>query len=66
MRDPRQRGGVVLLDVPDGAAVTAELIRREVIVDFRPGAGIRIAPHFYTSDDELHHTLAEIRSILRR
>ncbi len=64
VRDPRERGGVIILDVPDGARVTAELLRREVIVDFRPGAGIRIAPHFYTSDAELAHTIDELRSIL--
>jgi len=64
VRDPAQRGGVVILDVPDGKAVTAELLRREVIVDYRPGAGIRIAPHFYTTDDELAHTIHEIRSIM--
>jgi kynureninase len=33
-----------------------------VLVDYRPNAGIRIAPHFYTSDDELDRAMAEIRS----
>jgi len=63
VRDPAQRGGVIILDIPNGKDVTRDLIRREVIVDFRPGAGIRIAPHFYTSDDELAHTIDEIRSV---
>ncbi len=66
VRVPNQRGGVIILDIPDGQAVTAELSRREVLVDFRPGAGIRIAPHFYTTDDELAHTIHEIRDILHR
>ena len=66
VRDSNQRGGVIILDVPDGEAVTAELLRREVLVDFRPGAGIRIAPHFYTTDDELAHTIHEIRSVAQR
>ncbi len=64
-RDPRQRGGVVTLDVPNGKEVTAELARREVLVDYRPQAGIRIAPHFYTADDELDRTIAEIRAIIK-
>jgi len=64
VRDPEQRGGVIVLDVANGKEITRELIRREVIVDYRPGAGIRIAPHFYTSDDELAHTIDEIRSII--
>lgn len=63
MRDPQLRGGVVILDVAHGKEITKELLRREVLVDFRPQAGIRIAPHFYTSDAELEHTVREIRSI---
>jgi kynureninase len=63
-RDPARRGGVVVLDVPDGAAVTKELARREVLVDYRPGAGIRVAPHFYTTDDEVERTVAEIVDIV--
>ena len=62
-RDPKLRGGVVVVDVPNGYSVTQELARREVLVDYRPQAGIRIAPHFYTTDEELEHTMAEIRSI---
>jgi kynureninase len=63
-RDPKRRGGVVVVDVPNGYAVTQELARRQVLVDYRPQAGIRIAPHFYTTDDELEHTMREIRSIV--
>lgn len=63
-RDPARRGGVVVLDVPDGAAVTKELARREVLVDYRPGAGIRVAPHFYTTDEEVERTVAEILDIV--
>ena len=58
-----ERGGSVILDVPDGSAVADELIRRGVIVDHRPGAGIRVAPHFYNTEAEIDHamtTLAEI------
>jgi kynureninase len=62
--DDRERGGTVILDVPDGAPVTRELLRRDVLVDHRPGAGIRISPHYYTRDDELLHALDEIRSIV--
>jgi kynureninase len=59
-----RRGGMVILDVPHGQAVTRELLRREIIVDFRPGAGIRLSPHFYTTDDELERAIREIRTIL--
>ena len=63
-RNPSQRGGVVILDVPEGKAVTKELARREILVDYRPAAGIRIAPHFYTTDDEIAHTVRAIREIV--
>jgi kynureninase len=63
-RRPEERGGMVILDVPEGDRVTRELLRREILVDFRPGAGIRISPHFYTTDDELRGVVAAIREIL--
>lgn len=63
-RNPDRRGGVVTLDVPNGQEITRELGRREILVDYRPAAGIRVAPHFYTTDEELGHTVAEIRRIL--
>jgi kynureninase len=63
-RDPKLRGGVVVIDIPNGYAVTQELVRREIMVDYRPQAGIRVAPHFYTTDEELEHTVAEIRAIV--
>ena len=58
------RGGTVVIDVPDGAAVTKELVRRNFLVDYRPGAGIRVAPHFYSTDEELELTIREIRKIV--
>ncbi|HKG21831.1 MAG TPA: aminotransferase class V-fold PLP-dependent enzyme [Blastocatellia bacterium] len=63
-RSSEQRGGTVVIDVPHGQQVTQELSRREFLVDFRPGAGIRIAPHFYSTDEELELVIREIRSIL--
>lgn len=65
-RNPAQRGGTIILDVPNGREATAELIRRQILVDYRPGAGVRIAPHFYTSDEEITHTIRELKSIVYR
>ena len=64
-RNPERRGGVVTFDVPNAKEITAELIRREVLVDYRPQAGIRVAPHFYTTDEELEGTVREIRELMR-
>ena len=62
-REAGRRGGVVILDVPNGKEAAQELARREILVDYRPQAGIRIAPHFYTTDDEVEHTVMQIREI---
>jgi kynureninase len=64
-RSPDARGGVVTLDVPNAAEVTRELIRREILIDYRPGAGIRMSPHFYNTDDELVHAVGQIREIAK-
>jgi len=63
-RDPSRRGGAVIVDVPEAAAVYAELEERAILCDFRPGAGIRIGPHFFTTDDEIRFAVAEIADIL--
>lgn len=63
--DPARRGGTVAIDVPYGYEVSRELIRREFLVDYRPQAGIRISPHFYSSDEEIELTIREIDDILR-
>jgi kynureninase len=63
-RDPERRGGTVAFDVPHAREVALALLASDVIVDYRPGAGIRVAPHFYTSDDELEAAVALIDDIL--
>lgn len=63
-RDPERRGGTVALDVPHGYAVAQLLLSQGVIVDYRPGAGIRIAPHFYNSDSELDRAVEIIEDAL--
>jgi kynureninase len=60
------RGGTVTLDVPDGKRIAAELGRRDILVDFRPGSGIRVAPHFYSTDEELDRVISEIAGELPR
>ncbi|MEP6921272.1 MAG: aminotransferase class V-fold PLP-dependent enzyme [bacterium] len=62
-RDPSQRGGTITLMHENAAAIASELINREFIVDFRPGAGVRISPHFYTTDEELELVIREMKSI---
>lgn len=61
---PAERGGTVAVNPPHAYEVSRELIRREYIVDYRPGAGIRVSPHFYTSVGELDAVICEMRQII--
>jgi kynureninase len=63
-RDPARRGGTVALDVPHAYEVAQTLLARDIVIDYRPGAGIRIAPHFYTTDAELDAAVGAIDEIL--
>ncbi|MEP6618498.1 MAG: aminotransferase class V-fold PLP-dependent enzyme [bacterium] len=65
-RNPARRGGTVAFDVPHAREVAQALLAADVIVDYRPGAGIRVAPHFYTSDDEVELVVAAIDDILAK
>jgi len=64
-REAARRGGTVAFDVPHAAEVARALLVRDVVIDYRPGAGIRVAPHFYTSDAEVERAVGEIDDILR-
>ena len=62
--DANRRGGTVTLDMPDSYLISKELLKRDIIVDYRKDAGIRIAPHFYTSDDEILFAMSELKKII--
>jgi kynureninase len=62
-KNPADRGGTITVGHPDAAAITRELINREFIVDYRPGAGVRISPHFYNTDEELELVIKEMKTI---
>ncbi len=62
-RDAARRGGHMTVDLPNAESVCKELIRRTFIVDYRPGAGIRIGPHFYNTIEEIDAVIAEIVAI---
>jgi kynureninase len=63
-RDPARRGGTVILLVPEFLAVHVELEARGILCDVRPEAGIRLGPHFYSTDDELRFAVSQIAEIL--
>jgi kynureninase len=63
-RDPDRRGGTVSLEMPNAQEACARLLERDVIVDWRPKAGVRLSPHFYTSDDEIDTAMAAADEVL--
>jgi kynureninase len=64
-RDPDKRGGTVSIDMPDSQEVCRELLRRDILVDYRPNAGVRMSPHFYNTDAELETAIAAVEDILK-
>lgn len=64
--EPERRGGTVTVDVPQGQAVEEELVRRGFLVDYRPGAGVRMAPHFYNGDGEVEALCAELAAVVHQ
>ena len=62
-REPERRGGTVAIDVEHGYEISKGLKALEILCDYRPGAGIRLSPHFYNRDDELDSAIAGIREI---
>ena len=61
--DPDRRGGMVCVDFPGSERVHDQLLRRGFLVDWRPGSGIRLSSHFYTTDDEIRSIFEEIRKL---
>jgi kynureninase len=62
--NPAERGGTISVECPHAAEVCRELLAREILVDYRPRAGIRLSPHFYNSKEECDFALAQIAEIL--
>ncbi len=51
--EPERRTGWIGLDFDGVAAAYPQLIAQRVFVDYRPGCGIRVGPHFYTVEEEI-------------
>src|SRR6478672_5071776 len=63
-REPSIRGGSVVFRVPEFQAVHAELAARDIICDYRPDAGLRFGPHYFTTDDEIRFAVDQVGEIL--
>ncbi|MGB7281550.1 MAG: aminotransferase class V-fold PLP-dependent enzyme [Candidatus Acidiferrum sp.] len=62
--NPIERAGTVSVDCPHAAEVCRELLAREILVDYRPKAGVRLSPHFYNREEECDLAIAQIADIL--
>jgi len=63
-RNAAERGGTVSVDCPHARELKCELLARDILVDYRPAAGIRLSPHFYNHDEEMDFALFQIEEIL--
>jgi len=64
-RDPRHRGGTVSVWHPEAETLCQGLLERDVLCDFRPGAGIRLSPHFYNTEEECDRAVRTLAQLAR-
>jgi kynureninase len=62
--DPNERGGTVSVECPHAMEVSRELLARDILVDYRPRAGVRMSPHFYNREEECDYALQQMEEIL--
>lgn len=62
--DTSQRGGSVMIGVDEPEKTIAHLAERKVFMDWRPGAGLRMSPHFFNTDEEVQEALETLASLI--
>jgi len=63
--NPAERAGTVSVDCPHAPEVCRELLAREILVDYRPKAGVRLSPHFYNREEECDFAIQQMAEILK-
>jgi kynureninase len=51
--------------MPESQQVSRDLLARDILVDWRPKAGVRFSPHFYNSDAEVDAAMNAVVEILK-
>ncbi len=64
-RESAVRAGTVTLNMQNSYEISRAVLARNIVIDYREGAGIRIAPHFYNTDDEVRLALDAIDEIIK-
>jgi kynureninase len=59
-----RRGGHVAFDPGNARRVHDRLVERGVVLDHRPGVGLRAAPHFYNTADEVDALVEHVAEIV--
>jgi selenocysteine lyase/cysteine desulfurase len=60
---PAQRAAIFVLRCPDGEAARQRLAALNISVSAR-GAGVRVAPHFYNTTEEVDQCLAALAEVI--
>jgi kynureninase len=63
--EAERRTGWIGIDFEGAETAYEQLIAQRVFVDYRPGCGIRVGPHFYTSDEEIDAFFEALDAIRR-
>jgi len=63
--DAERRTGWVGIDVPNAAGILHQLIERRIYVDHRPGCGLRVSAHLYTTDEEIDRFIDTMDELVR-
>jgi len=53
-----------MIGVNDAPSLVDQLAQRRVFVDSRPGAGLRISPHFFNTDEEIDEAMNILASLI--
>jgi kynureninase len=57
-KDDARRGAIACLSFPGAEAVAKKLLAKNMVASYR--GALRVAPHFYTTDDEIDTFMAEV------
>ena len=63
--EKNQRGGSVMIGVENAQLTAERLSERRVFVDWRPGAGLRVSPHFFNTDEEIEEALNILAGLIK-
>jgi kynureninase len=62
--DANKRSGTVCVNPPRSEEISRALLAHDMLIDWRPDAGIRISPHFYNTIDECDMVIGEIAALV--